>query len=132
GGAGPPVAWAVGFGDGADQVGASVARDPSGDVLVLGRFAGNVEIGGKTLKSAGSLDVFVARLDRAGEPLWSKRYGDAGEQFAKSVAQNASGETLIAGYFDGTIDIDPDKPMTSKGGQDIFVAKLSATGAHVW
>ena len=53
------------------------ANSNSGDVLVTGRFPTAVDFGDGVLASAGSDDVFVARMDYFGSPIWSNRFGDA-------------------------------------------------------
>jgi hypothetical protein len=38
---------------------------------------------------------------------------------------------FVAGYFEGTIDFG-NEPLRSKGGCDMFIAKLHASGSHAW
>jgi hypothetical protein len=47
------------------------------------------------------------------------------------VAVDASGNVFVAGTFNGSINLGG-TTLTSAGGVDIFVAKFSATGAHLW
>jgi len=42
-----------------------------------------------------------------------------------------SGNILVTGYFGGTIDFGGG-PLNSAGNSDIFVAKFTADGSHVW
>jgi hypothetical protein len=51
------------FGDALNQSGRSVAVDATDDVLFFGDFDGAVTIGGVDLVTAGTRDVFLARLD---------------------------------------------------------------------
>jgi hypothetical protein len=51
------------FGDALNQSGRSVAVDATDDVLFFGDFDGTVTIGGVDLVTAGTRDIFLARLD---------------------------------------------------------------------
>jgi hypothetical protein len=124
--------WSKGFGDAADdEVGWSVAVDGAGNVIVTGTFGGTVDFGGGPLVSAGQNDLFVAKLDAAGNHLWSKRFGDADMQMRAKVAVDGSGNVVLAGGFYGTVDFGGG-PLVSAGGSDIFVAELDAAGDHLW
>ncbi|MGK3959901.1 SBBP repeat-containing protein [Sorangium sp. So ce118] len=54
--------WSQRFGDSADQVGAGVAVDGLGNVIMTGTLAGTVNFGGSLLASAGAEDVFLAKF----------------------------------------------------------------------
>jgi hypothetical protein len=56
--------------------------------------------------------------------LWSKRFGDTGYQNATATAVDGAGNVLLTGNFVGTVDFGGG-PLSSAGGYDIFVAKLS-------
>ena len=125
--------WSKRTGDAADQYSIGVAADSAGNVLVTGYFAGKMDLGGcpLPLSSAGGTDLFVAKLDPAGACLWSKNSGDANSQFGNSVTVDASGNVLVTGYFYGQMDLGG-CPLSSAGGTDLFVAKLDPSGACLW
>jgi hypothetical protein len=66
----------------------------------------------------------------AGEHLWSKRLGDQSGQWANSVAIDVSGNVIVTGYFDGTVDFGGG--LLTSTGSDIFAAKFGSDGAHLW
>lgn len=109
----------------------AVAFDPSGNVLVLGSLQGMMDIDGNTLASAGGTDVFLAKYDAAGNPLWSKRFGDAAEQLSSDIAVDAANNIVITGSFDGTVDFG-DSPLVSTSSADMFLAKLDPAGSAFW
>ena len=115
--------WSKRFGDASSQVGNSVATDASGNVIVTGSFQGTVNFGGDTLTSAGSDDIFVAKFDAAGVHQWSQRFGDATSQVGQSVATDASGNVIVTGSIQGTVNFGSGT-LTSAGTTDIFVAKF--------
>jgi hypothetical protein len=124
--------WSKRFGDAAtSQIGYSVAVDGAGNVLLTGEFDGTVDFGGGPLTSAGSGDVFLAKFDRSGNHLWSKRFGDAGGEVGYSVAVDGTGNVLLAGSFTGTVDFGGG-PLASAGYFDVFVAKFDSAGNHLW
>ncbi|MFT3774684.1 MAG: MopE-related protein [Minicystis sp.] len=123
--------WAKGFGDAQAQTASAVATDAAGNVFTIGYFAGSMNLGGSTLSSMGSSDVYVAKFSPTGTHLWSKRFGDSANQIGKHLAVDPSGNVIIIGSFAGTIDFGGG-PLTSQGLNDIFVAKLTSAGNHVW
>lgn len=123
--------WSLRFGDADTQFISSVALDPEDNIILTGQLSGEADFGGGAITSAGSIDLFVAKLDPAGKHLWSKRFGDAGSQTGMSVAADKDGNIVVAGYFDGTLDFGGG-PLTSAGSIDIFVAKLDGAGNHIF
>ena len=120
------------FGDASDQMYVKAAADPDGNVIITGYFDGTVNFGGGVLTSAGSSDIFLAKFDRFGNHLWSKRFGDAYLQFGQAVAIDASSyNIIITGIFYGTVNFGGGE-LTSKGHQDIFVAQFDKNGALLW
>jgi hypothetical protein len=121
------------FGDSADQYCTAVATDVSGDVVIAGYFLGTVNFGGGALTSAGGADIFIAKFDRFGNHLWSKRFGDAlYNQNCWAVAISPSDcSIIITGALWGSVDFGGGALM-SKGGSDIFVARFDKSGTHIW
>lgn len=119
--------WAKDFGDASSQLSYGIATDAAGNVLVVGAFQGSITFDATPLTSAGGYDIFVAKLDTNGNTLWSKSYGDASDQFAMSVAADATGNLGIAGSLEGTVNFGAG-PITSAGGKDALAFKLGPTG----
>lgn len=122
------------FGGPSYDEGSNVAVDGAGDILVTGWFKSTINFGGGNLTAAGGgvPDIFVAKLTAAGGHLWSKRLGGAGIDIPESLAVDPSGNALVTGSFEGSVDFGGGA-LTSAGGEDIFVLKLSsAAGAHVF
>jgi hypothetical protein len=128
--AGAPL-WAKSFGDGVAQSARGVAVAPNGDVVITGDLAGAADFGGGTLTSQGSSDIFVARYDAAGTPLWSKIFGNASAQNGVAVATDSVGNVLLTGDVAGKADFGAGL-LTSAGSTDLFVAKLDGAGTHLF
>ena len=108
-----------------------VAVDGSGGVVIVGAFAGTMNLGGGTLTSAGAQDVFLARFDANGVHQWSQRFGGAGMDVGNAVTVDGAGNITITGQFRGPVSFGG-TPLAGHTIQDIFVANFSGTGLHRW
>lgn len=122
--------WSRRFGGVWNDSSNALAVDPGGDVIVTGTFLGSVDFGGAVLASSG-FDVFLAKYSPAGAHLWSRRFGGTLQDAGTAVALDASGNVVLAGTFEGTIDVGGG-PLTAAGGTDVFLAQYSPAGAHRW
>jgi len=119
----------------------AVATDGSGNVFVTGLFEGTVIFGndwgaGDSKTSLGSYDIFVTKVDAAGNYGWTHRMGGTGQDRADDMAIDGSGNVYVVGYFTGTVDFAQDwggdDSRTSAGVNDIFVTKVNADGTYGW
>lgn len=124
-------AWSKRFGDASNQSVAGVALDPAGYVVATGSFFGAIDLGGGPLSSAGQQDIYLAKFDSSGNHVWSRRFGDAVAQFARSVVIDGSGNVIVTGYFNGSVNFGGTS-LVSAGGSDIFVVKFDTNGGFVW
>jgi hypothetical protein len=123
--------WSERFGGTAYDRGEGIGVDATGDAVVTGSFGGTVDFGGGPLSSVGATDIFLVRLDAAGNHVWSERFGDTDDQTGESLAIDASGNIVIAGYLEGTVDFGGG-PLTSAGLGDFVVARFDPAGDHLW
>ena len=66
--------WSTNFDGTGVQDPSAMAVDANGNVLLASSFSGTIAIGGVTLASTfGSRDIFVAKFNPSGVPLWSTR-----------------------------------------------------------
>jgi hypothetical protein len=74
----------------------------------------------------------AALFGTPGEALWSFQLGGALQDQAVAVAVDSNSDVLVTGMFHGSFVVGS-TTLTSSGGSDIFVAKLSrATGDVLW
>ncbi|HWN72005.1 MAG TPA: hypothetical protein VNM90_30405 [Haliangium sp.] len=106
---------------------------PQDFIYVTGHFSSTMRIGtGPQLTSAGSTDIFIAKLDAAGNHVWSQAFGSPLEDVAHDlVIDPTDGSVAFTGFFQGSIDFG-DGEITSAGSNDIFLAKLDADGGHLF
>ena len=83
-------------------------------------------IGTTTLTSKGSIDAYVAKFDAQGNSLWAKSFGGTSNDYANSVAVDASGNAFVAGdFFSSSMTIGSTTlTVTSNTYSDAFIAKL--------
>lgn len=108
-----------------------IAVDGTGHLLITGGFEGTTDLGGGPLTSAGNGDIFVARYDPDGAHLWSRRFGDTGDDSGVAIATDQTGHVLVTGSFFGTVDLGGG-PLVASGAFDMFFAKFDPSGSHVW
>ena len=123
--------WSEHFGSASGQIAYALALTPIGESIIAGAFYGSIDFGGGLLMTAGAGDVFVAKLDATGKHMWSKRFGDVADHTPYGVAVDAAGNVILVGVLNGSIDFGGGV-LSSAGGGDAFVAKLDASGNHLW
>lgn len=124
--------WAHRYGDVGTQEVSSLATEAfEGYVYLTGYNAGTVDFGGGPIASAGLADLYLAKLDCFGGHLWSHGWGDSDNQFGGPLAVDPSGDVYVAGILYGTMDLGGG-PLTSAGNWDMFLAKFTEGGSHVW
>lgn len=125
--------WQRQFGGTGDQTVRGVAVDGQGNVILVGRFTGEMVFGETLHQSNGQGDIFVAKISSSGAVVWSKAYGNDQDQVATAVAVDPSGNVLFTGAFAGTLDFGSGADqLQSVGALDVFVAKLAPGGSPAW
>ncbi|WP_163870635.1 hypothetical protein [Myxococcus eversor] len=129
------VLWSRRYGDESYQQATGIAVDSVGNVVITGDYWGLLDFGGGPLPCRGEPGfprAFVAKLDASGGHVWSRCFGDGGQQQTGTLAVASDGDVLVSGYFDGAIDYG-DGPIPTKGPLNQFVVRLAGrTGARVW
>jgi hypothetical protein len=116
---------------GGNIYGQKTVVDASGNTVVVGSYTGKVIVGGTTLTSAGGNDIFVGKLDAAGNWLWVRSAGGASYDQGNGVAVDASGNIFVTGgCYAGTAQFGTISLPVS--GTHSFVAKLNASGTWLW
>jgi hypothetical protein len=123
--------WAKSFGGLNNDSAGDLDIDASGNVYSTGVFDGTVDFdpgaGTFNLSSAGSIDVFVSKMDASGNFLWARAMGGISYEEGTSIAVDASENVYTTGAFDGSGDYNPGVGMlniTSSGSIDAFIHKM--------
>ena len=127
--------WAKSVGGIADEAGTGVAADSDGNVVITGwRSSYQVDFGGGVQYGVSYSDIFLAKYSPAGGYLWAKTIGGAGYDAATGVAVDSTGNVVITGrLYVSTFGVNfGGGPLYSAGTSDVFVAKYSPAGTHLW
>jgi hypothetical protein len=133
------LVWAKALGGTSLDLGTSIAVDISGNVYTTGWFRNTVDFdpgaASFNLQSMGIADIFISKLDSNGNFVWAKRFGAASNDVGTSVKVDGTGNVFCTGGFQTTVDFDPGPGvmnLSSAGGEDIFIVKLSSAGNLMW
>ncbi len=131
--------WALraGSSDSRADHGHAVAVDSSGNTYITGDFYGSATFGTKTLTSAGDKDVFIAKINSAGNYVWAVKAGGIGLDRGRGIAVDGSGNVYVSGYFQKTATFGGFTLTEASSGDplgtaDIFVTKLDTNGNFLW
>lgn len=126
--------WAAALG-GTDnyEYGENLAVDSAGNVYVAGSFDNNGAsvFRNTTLTSKGSNDIFVTKFNSSGIFQWVNNAGSSNSDRAYGIALDSGGNLLVTGHFSNNISFG-NTNISSKGGYDVFIAKLSSSGSWLW
>lgn len=124
--------WANGFGGASFR---NPAPNSAGNIVLAGRFEQTIDLGGGPLVSAGVDDVFLAKLDPAGDHLFSKRFGDAQAQYVgdcNTVAVGPGDAIAFTGTMFGAVDFGGGPHTSPIGATSAFIARFDAMGNYLW
>lgn len=123
------------------SVGNAIKVDPHSNIYTAGFFSSTVDFdpgaGVANLTSSGTgidFDIFVSKLDSAGNYVWARKLGGTSFEDCKGMDIDAQGNVYTTGYFSGTADFDPGTgsyPLTALGA-DVYISKLDNAGNFVW
>lgn len=105
---------------------AGVAFDAEDNMLVLGWFGSNIDLGGGFALKSGGYAVFVAKYDAAGEIIWGMTPG-GGFAFDTSAGIGADplGNVIVNGVYNSGLDFGGGLLYGNPQTNEIFVAKLA-------
>lgn len=117
-----------------------VKSAPNGDLFIAGHYRGSIELSvngqPETLISRGGQDVFVLRMNVAGQVLWARSGGGAGsDDTVNDLVLDSGNNVYITGEFFarasfGATDLRSVDNMDDD--TDGYVAKLTPTGTWEW
>jgi len=143
------VLWAVNDGN-VNQIGPSVfitsilgaggvATDVSGNIYITAAFSKKtMTIGSTTLTntdpSGSSYDVFVAKYNPSGTPVWATSIGGSKDEYAFGATVSSTGDVYIAGDFlSPSISVGSSVISNPYLNTRAYIAEFSgSTGAPLW
>ncbi len=123
--------WARSAGGNNSDSGKAVQTDQDGNVIVAGQFRGDFSFGPLTFQPDSNYTVFLAKADPEGNWIWANTHGGAGSAYLGDFCVGPLGDIYLTGYFNATLSF-ASHTVSNVGGNDIFIAKASSTGAWQW
>jgi hypothetical protein len=87
------------------------------------------------LTSIGYTDVFIAKYSPNGNLIFAKSFGSTDPDFGSDIAIDPTGNIIITGSFQGSVDFDPGPGTqihTSSGWSDVFFGKYDNSGNYIF
>ena len=108
-----------------------MALDTQGNIFLTGEFVDTLQVGNIVVTGSGLTDIFVAKFNSSGTPLWAKAFGGSEGDIGIGIATDAAGNCYVTGLYAGTAQFE-DESFSSAGSWDIFVLKLDGNGNKIW
>lgn len=131
--------WAKRLGGSSFERETFIDCDASGNMYAAGTYQGFVDFdpgpGIQTFLGEADPEMFVLKLDPAGNFIWAKQIGAPGEQQPQGMVADANGNTYITGIFEGVVDFDPGPAAATLDAgffRSTFILKLDPNGDFLW
>jgi hypothetical protein len=119
------IEWQKAYGSTKNEFAYSIEQTFDGGYIFTGT---SDSTGGDVTVNNGEEDFWVVKISATGSIEWEKSYGGSEEDIASVVIQTADSGYMVAGT---TISSDGDVTF-NHGNKDVWVIKLSKTGAIQW
>ncbi len=110
--------------------GIGVHIDNDGKTYVTGNFQGTISFDQHSVVCHGGWDIFTAATDAQGNWLWALGAGSDANDFSGSLSVYDEDNIYVHGTYSGTAWFG-DTSISTTGGFDCFVAKLSTSGTAI-
>lgn len=107
--------------------------DDAGNLLLTGSFIGDFSFANTTFNNESGIDLFLAKVDPNGTPLWALSFPgdpDLGLSFV-CVAVGSNGDAVLAGGFQKSLKFG-NTTLQGLGGFDMFVGAVHSSGYVKW
>jgi len=108
------VLWEKAFGGDRDEYAGGIAGTNDGGVLIVGDT--------ESFSKKGYRDIYIIRLDKAGNEISIKTIGGQLNDEAKSLTRTADGNFMMVGS----------REVARSGNADFFLMKLNQDGQKIW
>ncbi len=131
--------WAKSIGGSGDERGFSIELDNQGNPYIIGQFTSITDFdpGASVVNMSPveGIDGFVLKMTSGGVFSWSKQISGTAEEVMEALTIDNSGNVIITGWYNGTIDLDPGigtQSYSVVGNSNMFLIKLDNLGTLVY
>jgi Secretion system C-terminal sorting domain len=118
----------------------NITVDNTNSIVAGGYFNGSLDVNPGTatnnINTNGGDDIFITKLDSAGNFLFGKKIGGSGDDQLNFIKIDGANQIIHSGIFDGNTDFDPGSAIsnlsTNATSIDVYISKLTNTGNFVW
>ncbi|MCB9639451.1 MAG: hypothetical protein H6727_11220 [Myxococcales bacterium] len=117
---------------GGDTVLRSLAIDDQGNLYVGGWFTEQTQIDQTRIKAKGDKDILLLYLSGRGKFIWGQALGGSQREEATALLWDKKAGLFMAGIFQGQTDLGGRQLNSTKGSEDIWVARFFGQGQVDW
>ncbi|OBS14569.1 hypothetical protein ATE49_18055 [Elizabethkingia miricola] len=118
------IVWNKVYGGSKRDYAEGIIEDSQGNLLVIGE---SESTNGDIEKNNGDFDIFLIKINRDGNIIWSKNYGGSGYEGISqdnTIVEAANGNFIFVGYTSSS-DFNV---SNNNGGYDVWVSKIDSNG----
>jgi uncharacterized protein (AIM24 family) len=117
------LAWAKQYGGNDIDIANCIRLDNTGNYYITGEFSSTAHFGKDSLTSMGDSDVFLAKFNKDGKPVWTANSGGTKTDFGYSMSIDLNNKIYLAGYYSGRAKFGVDELTSST--RNIFLTSIS-------
>jgi len=122
--------WSAAGGSAVGELGHAGAFDDDGGGALTGYLRGSGSFGVETTGYGAGREAVLARYDASGVVRWVRTLSGTGNAESRGVAITSSGLVVVAGFFDGAVDLG--MGAVTAAGNDAFVVAYDDGGRVSW
>ncbi|HFK5544159.1 TPA: hypothetical protein ACG0AR_001005 [Elizabethkingia anophelis] len=118
------IVWNKVYGGSKRDYAEGIIEDSQGNLLVIGE---SESTNGDIEKNNGDFDIFLIKINRDGNLIWSKNYGGSGYEGISqdnTIVEASNGNFIFVGYTSSS-DFNV---SNNNGGYDVWVSKIDSNG----
>lgn len=121
--------WDKRFGGSGEDIIYSMIKTTDGGYMLNGESRSGLG-GDKTQASWGGKDIWLVKIDSAGNKQWDKRYGGSGDEEAGNIIQTNDGGYLF--HCTSESPISGDKTVANTSTANVWMVKTDSIGNKLW
>ena len=115
------------------QITRAIAVDAMDNIIIAGDFKDAISFGNTSLTATGAgWDVYLAKLDADGNPVWAYGFGDGANQYVHAVQVDSQGRIYLAGRCRGVLDFGSGVSLMAGMNDNVYAAIFDANGVAQW